>query len=563
MEENKLVINAIDCLEIPANSQVLWVGDLPREIEVYGLEKEINFTKQSLGEVRMVSQESYDFVIVYGEKIGKEAFQELLTQRKKDGRLVLLANNKFAASFLLEDKEAYSYYEILALIEGGEEYTLYYPYPSFQRMQSLFSEKRLPEDSDLEKDIYDLECDRYLSYPEAKMMKEAVKDGMFSFVTNSYMLVVGTSYPTTYIRYSNERAKEYQIKTSIVEKDGIKEVKKKALTREAKKHVQRMADSFSLLKASYDREDFNFATCVMEGDDSVNFAFVSGVSLAKRMNDLVMKKDEAGISCLFLEFLNKLENKLKIQRECSNLDFIFSNILIQDRTWNVVDYEWVVEKELSAKELAFRAAYCFSLEQKDFPLNLIIEQLELSREEVAQYINAELEFQSLVTKGNKSYELKSYELGRRVYHKEDIERAFLLKQAERRVQVYYDTGRGFSEEESEIFCQNLVSSNQMNLKITVPQDVIQLRVDPCEEACVVKVTELRWNGIPISKGNDISINGKKANGVYIFETADPNIKINLQKEAKEQVNTLELAFDIFFVGEETAQNLSKNLRKIW
>ena len=54
----------------------------------------------------------------------------------------------------------------------------------------------------------------------------------------------------------------------------------------------------------------------------------------------------------------------------SNYDLIFANLIIpedaedKNNKWNVIDYEWSFEKDIDIKEIAFRAVYCYLLENE-------------------------------------------------------------------------------------------------------------------------------------------------------------------------------------------------------
>ena len=48
----------------------------------------------------------------------------------------------------------------------------------------------------------------------------------------------------------------------------------------------------------------------------------------------------------------------------ADFDLIFANILVKDDTWTLIDYEWTFGKPIETKELAFRAIYCYLLEDE-------------------------------------------------------------------------------------------------------------------------------------------------------------------------------------------------------
>lgn len=47
----------------------------------------------------------------------------------------------------------------------------------------------------------------------------------------------------------------------------------------------------------------------------------------------------------------------------TDFDLIFANILVDGTTWSLIDYEWTFDGRMGAKELAYRALYCYELEK--------------------------------------------------------------------------------------------------------------------------------------------------------------------------------------------------------
>lgn len=42
-----------------------------------------------------------------------------------------------------------------------------------------------------------------------------VEEGLFPVFANSYMAVIGASFPVEYVKYSNDRTREFKIRTEI------------------------------------------------------------------------------------------------------------------------------------------------------------------------------------------------------------------------------------------------------------------------------------------------------------------------------------------------------------
>ena len=124
---------------------------------------------------------------------------------------------------------------------------------------------------------------------------------------------------------------------------------------------------------------------------------IDGFTLAEKMQEALQNGDEDMVFTLFHTFLNKLRTGRK--NGFANYDFIFSNILMDGDKWQVIDYEWTMNRDVPAEELAFRAAYCFSLEHSAFPFADICQILDFDKKDVQVLIEKETAYQRRITGG--------------------------------------------------------------------------------------------------------------------------------------------------------------------
>ena len=133
-----------------------------------------------------------------------------------------------------------------------------------------------------------------------------------------------------------------------------------------------------------------------------------------------------------------------------------------------------------------------------------------------------------------------------------------------RVQIYEDTGAGFSEEQSffpdEMGEQMRVTPEGMTeLEVTVPGGRSALRIDPCSDYCLVYIQEIKYNGVSVPwKGRQIQMNGfKVGDNTYVFPTRDPNITVSLTGLAGEERNLLQVSMEVTRLPEETVKHMQK------
>ena len=152
---------------------------------------------------------------------------------------------------------------------------------------------------------------------------------------------------------------------------------------------------------------------------------------------------------LFFEFVDRINERPEML--VADYDMVFSNILVDGDTWKLLDYEWTYEKQIPIKELAFRALYCYLLEDESrnkFNFDLILKGLDITADEADGYREREMRFQKTVTGRRMSMPQLRELIGGAII----VPQKSLLSKAEgsekKRVQVYYDEGEGFMESNS-------------------------------------------------------------------------------------------------------------------
>lgn len=532
---------------------------------------------------------SLDYILLLGMEVDANMLSGFYRKLKPDGRLVVLLHNKYGMSYFA-GKPAYSdaYFASLKEASGAKStfYSLkgieklfqdagirnvsaYYPDPDGAFAVNIYSDRFLPKAGDCNRKVCNLTYDRIAMFDENEALNQTMEEGMFTTFANDYLLVTGEALTQVMIRYSNDRGAAYQIKTEICSTEQGLCVRKTALFPQGDAHVKGMLKTYHTLCEQYNKEAFTIVPCALDADGrSVVFPFVKGVTLSEQMKHALQKGDEETVFTLFHTFLNKLRSGKALP--FSNYDFIFSNILIEGDNWQVIDYEWTVERMVSPEELAFRAAYCFSLEHKEFPFGDVCQILNFDKKKVQQLIECERDYQQSITGSQPSLESLCAEHGGDVYTGEALLRSLEISTQDHRVQIYEDSGRGFIEEQSYYVEHALTRHEEMELTLKVPEGLKALRVDPCEEPCLILIKKLWWNGEEQFWDKQILVNGlkgkssKNSYAEYIFATSDPNFTIPLEKlpESDHSFNELKLQVEIHKISLQLANMLTKSIKRI-
>ena len=553
----------------------------------------------------------YDYICLigvfeYGQSYigGETPFEDflniLMPHLKKDGRLVIAIENKYGLKYFAGCKEDHlgTYFSgIENYVDGGgvrtfsrkglekifkkcgvEQYHFYYPYPDYKFMTALYSDDYLPGKGELCNNLRNFDSDRMLLFDEKNAYDGLVEDELFSVFANSYVAVIGSDFDVKYVKYSNDRAPEYAIKTEISKpKEGQPVVRKYPLTVEAEEHVRGMALAYKNLSAKYEGSNLKINQCKLVEENALyaEFEFVEGTLLVEKLDKLLAKDDLEGFQACFREFVERID--YNSEYPVADFDMIFGNILVKDNVWTVIDYEWTFGKPIPTKELAFRAIYYYLYDDEKrnkLPFDWVLEELGITQAQSEELWEQEKNFQNFI-RGNHTSLAQMHDLiGRRVIRPQDFIDKYKDSRKVNRVQIYEDTGNGHNEEQSYFVREAYQGDNLIELTLTVSGDVKMLRIDPAMDCCMVKILEMTLNGerVPLEKKKVLLVNGRlmkpadKDNEIYqpsmVFPTEDPNININMELLKRKSENILCTRMEIVRIPKKLAEDMAGAVKKL-
>ncbi len=501
----------------------------------------------------------YDYVLLvgvfeYGQSyIGGdtpyEDFMRICNQhRAKDGRMIIAIENKFGLKYWAgcrEDHNAQFFSGIEGYPKGGsartftkkgleklmhkvgiEEYTFYYPYPDYKFMSTIYSDQYLPKKGELSTNLRNFDRDRMLLFDEKRAFDQIIEEEEFSLFSNSYLVVVGKTPECVYCKFSNDRAKPWAIRTSMMKNTfGDLHVEKAPDTMAAVPHLKNTRKAYDLLSARYQGTKVVINQCKTM-TSALYFPYCKGKTLEELLDECLESGDVQGFRALVDEYMQWLT--YGEGEAVSNLDFVFPNILVDGNKWQVIDYEWTFEKLIPSKEIAFRAFYNYMLgggNREKCREMLFVDILQLTESEIEEYIQNEKDFQKYITGQRAAVgDMREY-IGNKVYDIKTLESIFEDNSMRQVSQVFYDLGEGFSEQNSIIIKDCFVDKDTIALKNVLPDGIKGFRFDPWSYDAIVRIEELLVDGKPYTK-EQISVNGRWLDDSYIvFATQDPNIVI--------------------------------------
>lgn len=540
----------------------------------------------------------YDYIVLigvfeYGQSYigGDTPFHDFLKiinkHRKPEGHIAIAIENKYGMKYFAGCREdhlgsffssienykdgggvrTFSHSGLERIIQdvGLSDYHFYYPYPDYKFMTTLYSDSRLPGKGELTNNIRNYDRDRMLLFDESAAFDGIVEDGSFPFFSNSYMVIIGDRPKTTYARYSNDRAREYAITTRI---DGNKVIKS-ALYEEGKEHIRRMKSSYDELTKRYLGSKLYFARCEINEAEEAVFDFVKGRPFSELLDDKLTAGDTDG----FLQLIKELAERIEYNGggNISDMDLVFSNILVDGNKWTAIDYEWVKGRIVPAKEIVYRALYCYTMENPERNItnfDEIMRELDITVHEAEGYREDEASFQKQVTGKLKSMAELREIIGGKLLTKDILLGGAGDDSLSGKVQIYTDTGKGFNEDESYFYDDNYDSDGYIEVKLSLDSDVHRLRIDPCMDYCIAMIDDITFNGsrISLSDRKRVIVNGRLISGgddsaTALFVNDDPCIEIFTKDIVRSTGNEVVLKMHVIHVPKGMSDALLLEVKK--
>ncbi|PBH14860.1 hypothetical protein BGV19_05630 [Clostridioides difficile] len=392
-----------------------------------------------------------------------------------------------------------------------------------------------------------------------------------------------------YSKYSNERNKKFQIRTSILQNDdGKKIVKKLAIVDESKKHIDDIFENFERLKDNYYLDERVKINLCNKTEDGLEFEYLEGMTLDKIIDDFMENNEYDKSIEIIKDFRNVIfnvsttcgfnitEDFIKVFGNVdfnsdtkatllSNIDSSFNNLVIND-AWNIIDYEWVYKFPIPIRYILYRAlniyitTSVYGSKLKDLNIYDILgySELELSKYEFMEYNFGRYIAGESISLQNLYEDIKT--------KKYKLEELLISNDFNKRMQIFYDEGNGFSEENSYYI------DLEMKNKITIPleKDIKSIRIDPASVNCIILINKLDVvfaNETIDIKNNLITNADEKKQDLYNFLSSDPQIYIDLGNRFQKGYINFEyeikkLDFDTYDIYLEVRNLMLNNQNKL-
>ncbi len=497
---------------------------------------------------------------------------------KKDGILLIAIENRLGLKYFngaVEDHTAalfsglndypsidfvrtFSKKEMNDLLDEGSfgERRFYYPYPDYKFPTALFTDATINTmDFSYPTTNAGYDHDRLSLFDENKMLKTLKNEGICDHFANSFIIEVKKTGTLTdsgidYVKFSNNRRKDFNIATIIRRKNGERVVDKLAMSPGAKHHLKRMSayyenhknDSASFQNAPINEiEDgvcmtyFEFQTleqklcaCIRRGDKK---AFESQIQVVIEWlwEDAVSYRfaDNPGFQKVFgtssdLPAMPCLKN--------TNIDYIFGNIFV-DSTRNkyyIIGYEWVFDFAIPVKYLIWRCLFFFYISNNEarnwYTMKEFLALGDISEMESDEFEVWEHHFGEVYVAGDPA----SNRYIKNTYDETPSLNRF-LSDFDSTSEIYYGVNFDFSPETIVRVPFNLKNDYfEITVDVALLREAVwelnTLRVDPVNRACEISEIQIVTD---TNENLEYRTNAyREKDGVCLFGNDDPQIIID-------------------------------------
>ncbi len=532
---------------------------------------------------------------------GEQPFVDMLKTIRKhltpDGRLVIAIENRLGLKYWagctedhtgtwfegIEDYpktdsvHTFSLKELEEVVRsaGGMEMQMYYPYPDYKFPMQIFSDDRLPQQGELRELKYNFDRARMVLFDEIRAADSLIRSGLFPLYSNSFLLVLTNEDAEKqeerciYAKYSNERSEEFSTRTEIWQlASGEKEVRKIAESEKSRAFVEGMYEKYQKLTELYRDVPIRMNRCEKR-PEGIAFAFCQGKTLEELLDEALAKgeteKIRAALQQLFGMLRSAADRPFALTEEfrsvfgeadfertllcpaISNIDPICSNFIQREEGFEMLDYEWSFEFPIPVDYQIFRLLHYYlytstsrhSLEELD-----LFREAGISEEEQKVYLSMEEHFQRYIRQGRVPMREMYDAISPGVFF--DIRKIGEMQRTadSRKIQIYVDQGQDFSEENS---WHLKTEEGRFSGVIRMPEHTVRLRIDPCEENCIVELKQYAFrNGDETEKIHVICTGRYVRENVYYFADNDPYFLLDVPEGQKEIL----LEMQIYYLGRE-------------
>lgn len=381
-----------------------------------------------------------------------------------------------------------------------------------------------------------------------------------------------------YTKYSTERSDKFKIVTSIIKNnDGSVYVEKRRACEKAQSHILSLYEKYIKLEEYYKTTVIEPIPCKIV-DGSAVFPFVIGDSLENILDRYIEAGDYKGVLANIENYRKNITENVEIipfkvsdnfirvfgqnypaedvdAFRTSNIDLIFSNIIMSDSKWKMMDYEWTFDFPVPVEYIVYRAVKIYAelfSKRKVLIDNNIFSFLGIRDWERQIYDKMESSFQAYVLMEHIPMWKLYDSIGTKNIYLYDIIQENINSENRNEIQIFFDNGDGFSEENSYKIFKSY--DEPVEIEIILEHGVKGVRIDPATDFCIVKVMDAVGNSEGFYDLNVLSNGIEIGDRCFVFPTQDPQMHLY---QIKSNTDRIIVKLEIQILGRSFVYNICK------
>jgi len=317
------------------------------EILLGNFQDVVNDITETFDYITLIGVFEYSQGYIQTEQPYVDMLKKISPLLKPNGKLIIAIENRFGLKYWagctedhvgkyfegLEDYpdtdgvRTFSKKELERIIceAGGFSYEMYYPYPDYKFPMTIYSDRRLPVLGELRETRYNFDRERVTLFDETRVYDSLISNELYQEFSNSFLVVLTkeeqlTGYDTAYVKFSNERAAEFSLRTEIrVDQKQKKRVFKLGET--SQKHILHILDCYEKLSDLYGKTRIRLNKCV-PCQDGIELEYIQGTTLEEVLDSYIEKKQYEKVWDMMKSYLDTLSSVATNSFVTLNLDCV-------------------------------------------------------------------------------------------------------------------------------------------------------------------------------------------------------------------------------------------------
>lgn len=183
-----------------------------------------------------------------------------------------------------------------------------------------------------------------------------------------------------YTKFSNDREEGYRIRTDIVLDGDKKRVFKRPTDAMSIKHINHTFEMYDKLTKCFANTCFEINKTKKDGN-SIELEYLEGMTLDEYLGELLQNGNKDEFITTYKKYLDNVLSVANVPFEetkeyndvfgeftlqgdyksisITDVDLIFSNVVVSDDKWTLIDYEWTYDFLIPVKFVLFRTIHYF------------------------------------------------------------------------------------------------------------------------------------------------------------------------------------------------------------